>query len=452
MSTESNQKSIPQRLFVHMDGADKVHLVGELQFDLQVIGGFSAKFRYSDDWLKSEHSFSLDPINLPMSQGKEWVQTDNKLVKLGVIFDAGPDMWGRQVARHARKTSSVVSSADLAESELLHMGRGNGVGALLFSTRNNLKRSDLPGIKTLPSIEGDLERVHQAAHNVFSTDPLPDALQGLLAGSWSIGGARAKAVMRDAQNGLWICKFSEPGSSIDRQRVEYANMQMAKAIGLEVPECHLVQTALGSVLMIRRFDRTPELQRIHYASAISLVSAVPQDKRLSTAFDRRTFSYANLAHIVSVVSADPVHERMSLYARMALNVAVHNTDDHLKNFGFLAHVQNGQHRLRLAPVFDVVTQSSALHYLRIGTEERVGSLKNVLSEPRYFMLTDAGAKGIVDRVTQVVSRRHQFYEEADMAGADIDAMNSIIEKICPAVGRGDVDLLDSAFPVMRPGE
>lgn len=450
MSTASTKKAIPQRLFVHMDGADRVHLVGELQFDLTVIGGFSARFRYSDEWLKADHGFALDPINLPLTLGRQWTETDNKLVKLGVIFDAGPDMWGRQVARHTRKTAGATANLDPAESELLLMGRGNGVGALLFSTRDNLKRSDLPGIDTLPTIEADLVRVHQAAHNVFSTEPLPEELQGLLAGSWSIGGARAKAVMRDAQNGLWICKFSEPGSSIDRQRIEYANLQMARAIGLEVPECHLTETAFGSVLMIRRFDRTPSLQRMHYASAMSLVSATPQDKRLSTAFDKRTFSYANLAHIVSTVSPDPVHERMSLYARMALNVSLHNTDDHLKNFGFLAHVEKGQHRLKLAPVFDVVTQSSALHYLRIGSQERVGSLENVLSEPRYFMLTDAGAKSIVDRVAQVVSHRHQFYEEAGMIGADIDVMNSVIEQICPASPLDHLDLDDHQNKELAP--
>jgi serine/threonine-protein kinase HipA len=432
MSINSTPKSVPERLFIHFDGLNKVHLVGELHFDLKVIGGFSAKFRYSDAWLKSEHGFALDP--------------DNKLVKLGVIFDAGPDMWGRQVARHTRKIAGAAgagANVEPAESELLLMGRGNGVGALLFSMRDNLQRSDLPGVDTLPSIESDLLRVHQAAHNVFSTEPLPEELQGLLAGSWSIGGARAKAVMRDAQNGLWICKFSEPGSSIDRQRIEYANLQMARAIGLEVPECHLEETDYGSVLMIRRFDRTATLQRMHYASAMSLVSATPLDKRLSTAFDKRTFSYANLAHIVSTVSPDPLHERMSLYARMALNVALHNTDDHLKNFGFLAHVENGRHRLKLAPVFDVVTQSSALHYLRIGSHERVGSLENVLSEPRHFMLTQAGAKSIVDRIALVVSHRHQFYEEADMTGTDIDAMNSVIERICPARSLGNLDLADT---------
>jgi len=423
----TDAKSVPARLFVHIDRPDGVHPVGEMRFDSSIVGGFSAKFRYVAEWLADEaRRFPLDPINLPLTASPQWVETDNKFVGLGVLFDAGPDMWGRQVMRHK------TGIANPAESALLLMGRGNGVGALLFSTRPDLKRSDLPGFDTLPLIEEDLYRVHQAAHNVFETTPMPEDLQGLLAGSWSIGGARAKAVMRDRESGIWICKFSEPGSNIDRQRVEYANLRMAAAVGIEVPEVRLVETALGSVLQVRRFDRTDELQRLHYASAISLVSAVPEDKRLNSARDQRTFSYANLAHIASAVSSDPVHDRQSIYARMALNVALKNTDDHLKNTGFIESESSGLKRLRLSPVFDVVTQSSSHHYMRIGSKGRIGTMENVLSEFGYFKLTEKGAHAIVDRVVDVVARRHQFYEEAGLTGRDIDALDAVIEPIVPA--------------------
>lgn len=423
----ADAKSVPARLFVHIDRPDGVHPVGEMRFDSSIVGGFSAKFRYAAEWLADEaRRFALDPINLPLTSAPQWIETDDKFVRLGVLFDAGPDMWGRQVMRHK------TGIANPAESALLLMGRGNGVGALLFSTRPDLKRADLPGFDTLPLIEEDLYRVHQAAHNVFATTPMPEDLEGLLAGSWSIGGARAKAVMRDRHNGIWICKFSEPGSTIDRQRVEYANLRMAAAIGLEVPEVRLVETDLGSVLQIRRFDRNDDLQRLHYASAISLVSAVPEDKRLTSARDQRVFSYANLAHIASSVSSDPVNDRSNIFARMALNVAVKNTDDHLKNTGFIESESAGLKRLRLSPVFDVVTQPSSHHYLRIGSKGRVGTMENVLSEFEYFKLTERGAYAIVDRVYDVVSHRNQFYEEAGLSGRDIDVLNGLIEPIVPA--------------------
>lgn len=443
----ADARSIPDRLYVHMDRPDGVHLVGEMRFDLSVLGGFSARFRYAKDWLQLADGFAIDPINLPLSLKSAWVETSNKYVRLGVLFDAGPDMWGRTVVRHQ------TGVADPAESALLLMGRGNGVGALLFSRTPALSRADLPPYGNLPTIEHDLLRVHQAAHNVFNAVPLPEDQAGLLAGTWSIGGARAKAVMRDNDGGIWIAKFCEPGGGVDRQRIEFANLNMARAIGIEGPEVRLVETELGTVLLVRRFDRTERLQRLHFASGISLVSAVPEDKRLDTANDLRNFSYANLAHIISSVSPFPEHDRMSLYARMALNVAVHNTDDHLKNFGFVEHVANGRHMLRLSPVFDVVTQASSVHYLSIGSAGRQGTMANVLSQPRLFMLTEKGARQIVDRVVGVVANREAYYVAAGMSGRDIDSVNALIEPIVPrAVQRVGVEADEVESPSPRAAE
>lgn len=420
------KKTISSKLFVHIDRPDGIHLVGDLEFDETVPGGFYARFRYDPRWLVNKHSFPLDPLNLPLSNGSEWVETQNKYVRLGVLFDAGPDMWGRRVIQ---VKNDVI---DASEQNLLLMGRGNGVGALLFAASDNLTRSDLPSFVSLPTIEHDLSRVHQAAHNVFNKTPLPANLEGLLDGSWSMGGARAKAVMRDSQGGIWIAKFSEPGDNIDRQRGELANLDMARAIGLDVPECYVTDTELGSVFLIRRFDRTEALERIHFASAISLVSAIPQDKRFTSAVDQATFSYAKLASIISQVSPDPVYERMQLFARMVFNICVHNTDDHLKNIAFIDHQSAGQSHMRLAPVFDVVTQASAQHFLHIGRLGRVGSIENAMSECRRFRLSEKGAADIVQRVTDVVSRRNQYYEAVGLSESDIEILNKLIEPICPS--------------------
>ena len=256
-----------------------------------------------------------------------------------------------------------------------------------------MTRADLPGFQTLPTIEHDLLRVHQAAHNVFTKDALPPALEGLLAGSWSMGGARAKAVMRSEETGeIWIAKFSEPGETHDRQRAEKANLDMAAAIGMQVPATRIIDTELGSVFLIQRFDRTHELQRLHFASGIALVSAEPEDKRFSSPADQATFSYAKLADILAQVSSDPGHARAQVFARMVFNICVRNTDDHLKNIGFVENVVNGRPYMDLAPVFDVVTQSTAQHYLHIGLQGRVGSLENAMSGIRRFRLTAAGAQ------------------------------------------------------------
>jgi serine/threonine-protein kinase HipA len=417
------EKAVPGLLQVHMDRSDGVHHVGELLIDDQAPGGFAARFRYVNEWL--ERGFPIDPINLPLREG--WVETGSKYLRLGVLFDAGPDMWGRRVLQSSGEGDSG------GEHRILVLGRGNGVGALLFAETPDLARRDLPEFETLPTVETDLERVHEAAHRVFSTAPLPDHLQGLLAGSWSIGGARAKAVMRNLAGEIWIAKFSEPDDRYDRQRCELANLRMAREIGLEVPDCQVVDTSRGSVFLIKRFDRTPDLQRLHYASAISLVSAEPEDKRLNSPIDRATFSYARIADVISRISPDPARERQELFARMAFNVCVRNTDDHLKNLGFVESPEvPGRGLMRLAPVFDVVTQSAAQHYLHIGLEGRVGSIANVLSDPGHFRLSAKGAAQIVERVVEVVSRRRGFYAEVGLPEADMAMLDELIAGRCPA--------------------
>jgi serine/threonine-protein kinase HipA len=104
---------------------------------------------------------------------------------------------------------------------------------------------------------------------------------------------------------------------------------------------------------------------------------------------------------------------------MILNVAVHNTDDHLKNVGFLKDER--AHSYRLSPLFDVVTQEgSARHYLHIGATGRESSFQNCLSEYRRFGLrSEAAAREILEHVRAVVAERRRFYDMAGMAAEEI---------------------------------
>jgi serine/threonine-protein kinase HipA len=246
-----------------------------------------------------------------------------------------------------------------------------------------------------------------------------------------IGGARPKTIVRDEAGEMWIAKFPRKGESYDRQRVEYANLQMAKAIGLNVPQIRLAQTHLGAVLLTHRFDREllpvrqgadPVIARRHFLSGASLISpSVNIGKReLDGPRGKATYSYARLADVARRISSNPVQDLLELYARMILNVAVHNTDDHLKNVGFLKDEDAPTYRL--SPLFDVVTQEgSARHYLHIGSAGRDSTFANCLTEYRRFGLrSEAAARSIIDRVQDVVGERRRFYEEAGMSQAEIE--------------------------------
>lgn len=415
---------VANSLYVHIDRSDGCHLVGELQIKAnvpKVQGGFAARFRYADEWIRS--GFPIDPINLPLNS--DWVDTQSKYIKLGGIFDAAPDLWGRRV---------IDATGDFAsddEQKVLLMGRGTGVGALLFSDKPTLTRDGWPGFDSLARIERDLPAIHEAVHQVcLKTDACQSQAIQWLAGSLAMGGARAKAVVRDAGNKIYIAKFSEPHDKYDRQRVEHANLLMAKDIGLQVPECRVRDSHLGSVFIIERFDRTPELQRKHYLSAISLVSAEPQSKRFDSVRDQMIFSYARIAQIASRISENPQKDVLEIYARMLFNVCIKNTDDHMKNMGFIESPKGGG-KLQLSPLFDVVTQpGEGLHFLRIGKEGRIGSVANAMSEPERFGIKRHVSEKILSTVRDVVAERDHYYRLVGLDAKTMDEVNRLVDVRC----------------------
>ncbi len=409
-------------LYVYVDIRGEAVLAGLLTLDDSDENQFYAEFTYVQSYVNDPRAFALDPLNLPLVDARTTFRTESRYETLGAIFDAAPDAWGRNVMRVDN------AGARVTEDEVLLKGRGMGVGALFFSARqltpNMRKTYRLPELGQLESLGDLLTDIDQGVK--------PKGLyRDILGSSWDIGGARPKTIVRDEQGEMWIAKFPRKGDSYDRQRVEYANLQMARDIGLTVPEIRLVETHLGAVLLTHRFDReqlpsgqgkAAAVARRHFLSGASLISPSAQigKRELDGARGKATYSYARLADVVRRISSNPVRDLKELYARMILNVAVHNTDDHLKNVGFLKDER--AHTYRLSPLFDVVTQEgSARHYLHIGAAGRESSFQNCLSEYRRFGLrSEAVARAILDRVLAVAAERRRYYDAAGMTAEEIE--------------------------------
>ena len=424
MARSRTHKSVESELFVYVDIQGEAVLAGLLTLDDTDENHFFAEFTYVQSYVNDPRAFALDPLNLPLVDAKTTFRTESRYETLGAIFDAAPDAWGRNVMRVDK------AGARVTEDEVLLRGRGMGVGALFFSARlltpNMRKTYRLPEISQLESLADLLADIDQGVK--------PKGLyRDILGSSWDIGGARPKTIVRDEAGEMWIAKFPRKGDSYDRQRVEYANLQMARDIGMTVPDIQLVNTHLGAVLLTHRFDRVPVpapratrpaeplVGRRHFLSGASLISPPAQlaKRELDSARGKATYSYARLADVLRRVSSNPVRDLKELYARMILNVAVHNTDDHLKNVGFLK--DDGRHTYRLSPLFDVVTQEgSARHYLHIGAAGRDSTFDNCLTEYRRFGLrSEASARAILDAVRAVVAQRQRYYEAAGMSPDEI---------------------------------
>ncbi|AYD64816.1 type II toxin-antitoxin system HipA family toxin [Achromobacter sp. B7] len=428
MARARKLKSVESELFVYVDIRGEAVLAGVLTLDDSSESLFFAEFTYVQSYVNDARAFALDPLNLPLIDAKTTFRTESRYETLGAIFDAAPDAWGRNVMRVDK------AGARVTEDEVLLRGRGMGVGALFFSARlltpNMRKTYRLPEVSQLESLADLLTDIDQGVK--------PKGLyRDILGSSWDIGGARPKTIVRDEAGEMWIAKFPRRGDSYDRQRIEFANLQMARAIGLTVPDIRLTETHLGAVLLTHRFDRellppapgaAPVVARRHFLSGASLISPpVRIGKRdLDGPEGRATYSYARLADVTRRISSNPVQDLKELYARMVLNVAVHNTDDHLKNMGFLK--DKNAHTYRLSPLFDVVTQEgSARHYLHIGEHGRDSTFDNCLTQYRRFGLrSEAAAQSIVDAVRSVVAERHRYYEAAGMAPTEIALVESTL--------------------------
>jgi len=424
MKVKQQNKQIESELFVWLDIDGKPVLCGILHLNDEGDDRFFARFTYVQSYLDNPYAFPLDPLNLPLTDAHTTFSTTNRFQTLGAIFDAAPDAWGRTVMRLDKDGQRV------SEGEVLIKGKGMGVGAIFFSNQllpvgTGQKRISLPEIEQIDSLADLLADIDAGIKP-------KNAYSDLLGSSWDIGGARPKMLVRDEHGQIWIAKFPRDTDTFDRQRVEYANLAMARDIGLNVPEIQLVQTHRGTVFLSRRFDRQVakdgSIKRRHYLSGASLISPnVNALKReLDTPRGKATYSYARLADTIRRVSSNPVNDLKELYARMLLNVAVHNTDDHLKNVGFLK--DEDSHYYRLSPLFDVVTQEgSAKHYLHLGAMGRESSFENALSEYRRFGLrSEQAALSILDRVMGVVGQRQRYYEETGMNGAEIERVETTL--------------------------
>ena len=431
---ERREKAIDADLCVHAWTPAGFLRAGVLKLD-EAGEAISATFRYDQTYLDHPHAYPLDPLNMPL--GATLHATASPFVRLGSIFDAAPDAWGRRVVQaqlpaHARER--VFRGAFLRGAD----GIGSLVLTPLILEAEDIALEDIVQLSLTerPSLS-QLAGAADAAWQFEQGDALTPAMREMLGGSWTIGGARPKAILRqDAPGALpaesVIAKFPSVLDRLDRSRLEFATLEMAADMGFnvggrELRECLLHNASHDgarpvAALVLERFDRLvrPDgVRRRHYLSAMSLASYQPQSKLLNTRQDQAVLSWARLLDLSSRVAAKPAHARVEMFARLCLNAALQNTDDHLKNFGFLKGEDSPVH-YELAPVFDVSPQASERHYLHCADLGQTYGLKEALSRARVLGISRGACEEVEERIVSVLLRRRDYLERAAMSGADVE--------------------------------
>lgn len=383
----------------------------------------AASFTYDQDYLVNPLGYPLDPLNMPLGRGR--MATDSQFVRLGAIFDAAPDAWGRKVV-----TAQLPSEARRRVFRNAFLRGADGIGSLVLTPDSLAGEIDLDHIVNLslserPSLS-QLDRAALAAHELEQGGDLTDEMRNMLGGSWTIGGARPKAILRDDREGALpgqsvIAKFDSMNDTAPRNRIESACLKMAHAMGFRVPASRLEELPGGrTALLLERFDRQViegSVHRLHYLSAMSLASHQPQSKFLNSAMDRAVLSWSKLLEISSRICEKPQHGRVEMFARLALNTALQNTDDHLKNFAFLKVAGSAVH-YDIAPVFDVSAQGAQRHYLHCLDMGQTYSLSDVIPRARELGIAKATAQEVEERIVDVLLQIDQYLDAAGLGKAD----------------------------------
>lgn len=372
--------------YVHLKQSDGgTALVGQCIRDSDRGRGY---FRYAPSYFQRDDAFPLDPIHLPLDDQIKSFLFDRENPGIpGVLLDAGPDDWGKKLLVWWRKPppSTLV--------EFLLAGSGGGIGALRFSADKTPPPPDAP-LRPFACLE-DMMRAAQAIEEDLSPEQVGVEAGDLyfLRGS-SVGGARPKTLVFD-DGWEWIAKFPHQQDRFDNPLMEHLTMRMAEKAGVTVADTKIVATALGNVLMVKRFDWDAG-EHSHFISLHSLINVFSlKDRR------EEDFAYDNIARLANRVSRDNCSDE--IFRRMVFNIAVGNTDDHMRNHALLK--KSAARHYQLSPAYDLVPNTNMIgsHSICIGPMGMTPSADNIAAAAKMMRLTPPQAQQIAAEVAEATA-------------------------------------------------
>lgn len=405
-----------KEILVYVDLRGMPHLVGRLRAYVRR-GRETATFEYDAAWLRNPEHFAIEPA-LTLGPGSFHTGTDRAL--FGAIGDSAPDRWGRMLMRRAerrRAAGAGEAPRTLYEIDFLLMVNDEArQGALRFAMQPGgpfLADEDAPPVPPLV----ELPRLLGAAERVINEDERDEDLRLLFAPGSSLGGARPKASVRDADGSLAIAKFPHKDDEWNTVAWEAVALSLARKAGLRVPRWRLEKIAEKDVLILTRFDRRGH-ERIPFLSAMSMLGSKDNEVR----------SYLELADALRQHGAHTAQDLHELWRRIVFTVLISNTDDHMRNHGF---VYAGPTGWSLSPAYDInptpLDVKPRVLCTAIDEEDQSASLETALSVASYFDLEDEEARQITAQVGQVVSRWRAEAQAHGISGRECDRMASAFE-------------------------
>jgi len=403
-------------VFVYVDVDGQPTLVGRLWARMRR-GRDSASFEYDEEWLALAQRFAVEPA-LPLGPGPFHTAADKPM--FGAFGDSAPDRWGRVLMRRAeRREAERTGRTPRTLREIDYLLRVNDearLGALRFAQAPGGPFLASDEVKPIPPLV-ELPRLLSAAEHVVGDSDSDEDLRLLLAPGSSLGGARPKASVRDKDGHLAIAKFPHKDDDLDAVRWEAVALKLAERAGISVPEWRLETTAQKPIVLLRRFDRVNG-RRTPFLSAMTMLGANDRERR----------SYLEFVDALRQHGAAPKTDMHLLWRRILFSVLISNTDDHLRNHGFL---YDGPDGWRLSPAYDLnpvpVDIKPRILATDIDLDVGTASLDLVLEVAGYFELDGAEARTIASEVGKAVGGWRKVANNLGLTSHEIDRVASAFE-------------------------
>ncbi|MCY4562389.1 MAG: HipA domain-containing protein [Flavobacteriaceae bacterium] len=358
-------------------------------------------FEYNNDWLHNAPAHLLDP-NLQLYSGLHYLNIDQ--INFGLFLDSSPDRWGRVLMR--RRESALARLTERKEKKLfetdylLGVFDGHRMGALRFKLEedgqflNDNKELATPPWTSLRNLEQLSLKLED--DNVADSPEILNWLDMLIAPGTSLGGARPKASIVNNDKSLWIAKFPSKNDQGDIGGWEIITYELALLAGIIMAESKAQKfSSTDHTFITKRFDRNPNGKRIHFVSAMTMLGYMDGQDHSDGA------SYLELVDFIQNNGANVDRDLEQLWRRIVFSICVSNTDDHLRNHGFLLTDEGWV----LSPAYDINPNETGTGLkLNISDEDNSLDLDLAMEVSEYFRLTEKKAMLIIKEVLGAVSK------------------------------------------------
>ena len=384
-------------VYADWEGLNEPNYMGLLSA-IPVKGKEVFSFEYDKSWLKSGFTHIIDP-DLQLYSGRYFPKENRP--NFGVFLDSSPDRWGRVLmerreAALARKDKREINN--LHESDFLlgvfDIHRMGGLRFKLEKEGNYLNDNKLMASPPWVALR-ELEHASRKFEEDNTTnDEFLKWVTMLIAPGSSLGGARPKASVVDPSGHLWIAKFPSIKDKINIGAWEMVANKLAKKAGINIPELDVKKFNNDHhTFLTKRFDRNVSGERIHFASAMTMLGYLDGD-----GYDSGV-SYIEIAEFLMRHGAETNHDLEELWRRIVFSICIKNTDDHLRNHGFMLTGQGW----RLSPAYDLNPNEFGDGLsLNISEKDNALDLDLALSVAELFRVKKSKATGIIDKVKCVV--------------------------------------------------